>query len=237
MSPDLPAALPAAMIDAAARATEGHHIKLFRDGWLCACGDHGDDPDPRGDGYRHLVALELAAALAECEVREQAGLRHDDYEHWTVMGVPSPGWLPIRRLVITTPAEPVASPVDTPREDTPVTEYDIEAELAKALNLDEWNHPSDLVVTARALRIGDELGASMLVEARSEGVAEGRQIASDAILAHADKHAPKDGNEAQRRLRRHLHIAARVALPTVTVAEAAAALAASLTPTTEEAGQ
>ncbi len=55
-------------------------------------------------------------------------------------------------------------------------------------------------------------------------VHEGRIQASAAILAHADKHAPKDGNKHQRRMRRHLEIAARVAAPPVTLEEVAAAL-------------
>jgi hypothetical protein len=54
----------------------------------------------------------------------------------------------------------------------------------------------------------------------------GRQIASEAIVAHTEKHFPKDGNEAQRRVRRHLAIAARVALPPLTLAEARSAQAA-----------
>lgn len=77
------------------------------------------------------------------------------------------------------------------------------------------------------------LGAEV-ASARTEGIREGRQVASDAILAHADRHAPKDGNETQLRLRRHLHIAARVALPAITVEEAAAALASLTPPDTEE---
>lgn len=43
------------------------------------------------------------------------------------------------------------------------------------------------------------------------------------IEAHADKHAPKDGNYAQLRLRRHLLIAARVAAGPITPAEVAKA--------------
>lgn len=57
---------------------------------------------------------------------------------------------------------------------------------------------------------------------------EGRHQAAAAILTHADKHAPKDGNEAQRRLRRHLEIAARVAAPPITLVRAAEALNAAL---------
>lgn len=51
-----------------------------------------------------------------------------------------------------------------------------------------------------------------------------REQAAQDILAHADKHAPGNGNEAQRRLRRHLGIAARVAAGHPSVREIAAAL-------------
>lgn len=44
------------------------------------------------------------------------------------------------------------------------------------------------------------------------------------IQAHADEFAPADGNEAQRRVRRHLEIAARVAAPDPTLAEIVSAL-------------
>jgi hypothetical protein len=47
-------------------------------------------------------------------------------------------------------------------------------------------------------------------------IAEGRRQASDAIVEHMDRHAPQGGNFAQQRLRRHLEIAARVALPDLT---------------------
>lgn len=42
-------------------------------------------------------------------------------------------------------------------------------------------------------------------------VAETRKVVAGEILAHADKFAPKDGNPAQRLMRRHLMIAVQVA--------------------------
>lgn len=42
----------------------------------------------------------------------------------------------------------------------------------------------------------------------ARGVAEGRRQAGEAIRAHAERHAPLDGNDAQRTLRRHLEVAA-----------------------------
>lgn len=52
-------------------------------------------------------------------------------------------------------------------------------------------------------------------EALAAAYAAGRQDAADAIYAHADNTSPADGNDAQRRRRRHLHIAARVAAPPI----------------------
>lgn len=54
----------------------------------------------------------------------------------------------------------------------------------------------------------------------------GREAAAQAILAHADEWAPNDGtpNAAQRTLRRHLHIAARVATGPPTLDQVAEAL-------------
>lgn len=51
-----------------------------------------------------------------------------------------------------------------------------------------------------------------------------RERASQEIVDHANEHAPADGNEAQRRLRRHLMIGARVVAPKPTSAEIVAAL-------------
>lgn len=47
-------------------------------------------------------------------------------------------------------------------------------------------------------------------------VRAGRREAADAIVAHADEWAPAAGNTEQRRMRRHLLIAARVAAPDTT---------------------
>lgn len=59
-----------------------------------------------------------------------------------------------------------------------------------------------------------------------ELVAFGRDAAAQDIEQHADELAPRDGNIQQRRLRRHLLIAARVAAGKPTVEEVAEALAA-----------
>lgn len=66
--------------------------------------------------------------------------------------------------------------------------------------------------------------AAALQEARNEGVKRGREEAAELIRAHADEHAPTDGNIQQRRMRRHLLIAARVAAPKPTLTEVAEAL-------------
>lgn len=59
-----------------------------------------------------------------------------------------------------------------------------------------------------------------------------RHIAAE-IIAHADKHAPRDGNQTQRTMRRHLHIAARIATGLPTIAETADALNAQYARTAE----
>lgn len=55
-----------------------------------------------------------------------------------------------------------------------------------------------------------------------------RERAAIEIGLHAQQHAPIDGNEAQRRLRRHLLIAARVVEPRISFVEAAEELTAAI---------
>lgn len=77
-----------------------------------------------------------------------------------------------------------------------------------------------------AIRIGtsDEEARAVLAAVAPLIAARVRERAAQDILAHADKHAPANGNEAQRRLRRHLGIAARVAAGNPSLREIAAAL-------------
>lgn len=92
----------------------------------------------------------------------------------------------------------------------------------------------DLRLTTEA-EVDNQAAAARAVDL--DAIRRGREVAAQAILDHADKHAPKDGNDAQRRLRRHLHTAARVAAGPVTVVEAAAAFAAAMSDAEAEAGR
>lgn len=112
MSPD---EIPAAMVEAAARAVHEHGRLEF------------DEPeweqltDAARDSYRKAERLALVAALSVCQVRGEQGVR--SVREGDVFGQPGamwsarswlaarsysqPGAVLIRRLVITTPAQPV----------------------------------------------------------------------------------------------------------------------------------
>jgi sugar diacid utilization regulator len=92
--------------------------------------------------------------------------------------------------------------------------------------IERWaeNFGLDLRSPVEAALVQQEVEhVAQLVEAAHEA---GRQGSSDAIVAHADEWAPADGNTEQRRMRRHLMIAARVAAPEPTIEDIRAALAA-----------
>lgn len=126
---DLPAALPPAMVEAAARALHEHENQ-----WLdeSMAEEWKTLSDLDLDSYRSAARAVLAAALAECEVREEwiaevdlgHGFEPRPWVYTSEAGVDAYMRAIVKpkrklcRLVITTKPEPVASPVDTPREDT-----------------------------------------------------------------------------------------------------------------------
>lgn len=133
MSPDLPAALPASIVEAAARAEYA----------VDAAAEESDDFEPIEwdqtlprikDYYRKRAGAALAAALAECEVAEEWAVRVDrphpkrnekagDYIRLADEQIARygprvwDGWVPVSRVHCISAWQP-ASPVDTPREET-----------------------------------------------------------------------------------------------------------------------
>lgn len=95
------------------------------------------------------------------------------------------------------------------------------AAAARAISVYDWNH---------GLSGNDHPSGHQRAEAEAAVraaapllIAKARQQAADEILAHADQHAPLSGEDPSA-LRRHLHIAARVAAGMPTPEQAAAAL-------------
>jgi hypothetical protein len=92
--------------------------------------------------------------------------------------------------------------------------------------IERWaeNFGLDLRSPVEAALVQQEVEhVAQLVEAAHEA---GRQGSSDAIVAHSDAWAPADGNIEQRRMRRHLLIAASVAAPKPTMEQIGAAIVA-----------
>lgn len=79
-----------------------------------------------------------------------------------------------------------------------------------------------------AYRAGREDEAGEREGDYSRGFAVGRRAAREdaarGIVEHADRHAPRNGNVEQRRMRRHLMIAVQVASPKATLEEIAEAV-------------
>lgn len=97
-------------------ATAGCHVLMYVGAWTCRCGAGGDDDDPRGGPYVHLIRLELAA-LADAGLLVEPGSTRYEFAHEHVLSDGPGPCLPIhdhtcpdsryRRTVHTGPWRPV----------------------------------------------------------------------------------------------------------------------------------